>query len=266
VYIAHASQGAPGRASADNEDYACAGPSWAVVLDGATQPDGVDGGCVHGVRWLVRRLAAAIGAALTLEDPGSLAEILAAAIEAARAAHDGACDLGNPDSPSSTVAMVRVASGVLDYLVLADSAIVLRQAGGDCTVISDDRVARLPGGRPYTPELVRSVRNRPGGFWVASTEPQAAGQAVTGTAPLAGMAEAGLFSDGVTRLTERYGDSWPAIFGRLRTTGPDRLIADLRRTERADPRPPAKRHDDATAVYLSFADDAVISRRQAGPG
>jgi Protein phosphatase 2C len=248
LYVAYASSGgAPGR---PNEDYVCAGLSWATILDGATQPAGTESGCVHGVTWLVRRLAAAIAARLILEDGASLAGILAAAIHSAGAAHAASCDLSNPDSPSSTVAIVRVGGAALDYLVLADSAVVLCGADQRCTVISDDRLDRLPGGRPYTPELVRSLRNRPGGFWVASTEPEAAAHAVTGTVPLAGTAEAGLFTDGVARLTEWYGDSWPAIFGRLRTSGPGRLLADLRSTERADPRPRAKRHDDATAVYL----------------
>jgi len=45
-----------------NEDYAVTGPGWAVVLDGATAPAGIDSGCIHDVRWLVRQLAAGVAA------------------------------------------------------------------------------------------------------------------------------------------------------------------------------------------------------------
>ena len=45
-----------------DEDYVVTGPDWAVVLDGATAPAGIDSGCVHDVRWLVRQLAAAVAA------------------------------------------------------------------------------------------------------------------------------------------------------------------------------------------------------------
>ena len=52
--ITYATEAAPGRV---NEDTAVCGDGWAVVLDGATAPEGVDSGCVHDVRWLVRHLA-----------------------------------------------------------------------------------------------------------------------------------------------------------------------------------------------------------------
>ena|SRR5215831_14432866 len=108
----------------------------------------------------------------------------------------------------------------------------------------------FPVGRPYTIEFVRAHRNRTGGFWVASTDPDAAYQAVTGTVPLPQIAEAGLFTDGVTRLLDWYGYTWPLIFSSLRNAGPGSLIALVRAAEREQPHPYAKQHDDATAVYL----------------
>jgi hypothetical protein len=95
-----------------NEDYLTAGPGWAVILDGATAPAGIDSGCVHSVRWLVRQLAAALTARMPVT-AAPLADLLAEAISDVRQAHGGACDLGNPDSPSSTVAMCRV-TGTVD--------------------------------------------------------------------------------------------------------------------------------------------------------
>ena len=84
--IGYSTRPAPG---AVNEDYVVAGPCWAVVLDGATAPPGVDGGCVHDVAWLVRHLAAALSARLAAGDTGSLADVLAEGIDRLRAAHAG---------------------------------------------------------------------------------------------------------------------------------------------------------------------------------
>jgi hypothetical protein len=247
VQISHATDAGPGR---PNEDLVVTGPDWAVVLDGATPAPGVESGCVHGVRWLVRRLGAALGARLLAGTLGSLPALLADAIADVAAAHEGRCDLENPDSPSSTVVAARVATGALEYLVLCDSPIVLRLRSGEITVIADDRLARLPGGRPYTTAQVRAHRNAPGGFWVASTEPAAAGHAVCGSVPLGTLADAVLCTDGVTRLAECYGCSWPDIFGWLAGDGPAALLGRLREMERARPYPGAKQHDDATVVHL----------------
>jgi len=240
----------PGTAARPNEDYAAVGPDWAIVLDGATHFDGVPTGCRHDVPWLVSQLAAALIERLVLSRM-SLPETLAGAIEATCAAHAGHCDLANPDSPSSTVVIVRASDPAVEYLVLGDSAAVL-QAGQRITVHTDDRVDYLqPGGRPYTPALVRSKRNAPGGFWVASTKPRAAYEAISGTAE--DVTHVALLTDGITRLVDYYGYDWPGIFAVLDTGGPDELIRRVRQAERAAP-PPGyprdKRHDDATAVYL----------------
>jgi hypothetical protein len=105
-----------------NEDYAVTGPGRAVVLDGATAPAGVDSGCVHDVRWLVRQFAAAVA---------------------------------------------------LEYLSLADSAVLHARPGQAAEVFLDERTGDPPGGRPRSNEVARLLRNQPCGFWVASTRPEA---------------------------------------------------------------------------------------------
>lgn len=247
MQICHATHSVPGRVS---EDLVATGADWALVLDGATPAPGADNGCRHGVPWLVRRLAAALTARLTLADPASLAELVAGAIADTRDAHAGPCDLRNPDTPSSTVAVVRVRDRRLEYLVLCDSPVAFRHRDGRVTLVADDRLSRLPGGRPYHPDLVRARRNQPGGFWVASTDPEAAHQAVCGAVGLDSVTDAVLCTDGVTRLTEWYGDSWPDILARLRDAGPAAVIARLRAAEARRPPPGAKRHDDATVVHI----------------
>ncbi len=246
MQISHATESSPGQ---PNEDLVAAGPDWAVVFDGATPAPGVSSGCIHDVPWLVRRLAAALIARLTLAGPAPLAPLLAAAIGEVRDAHADRCDLENPDSPSSTVSVVRIRDS-LEYLVLCDSPILLRHPGGQLTQLTDDRISRLPGGRPYRIELVREQRNRPGGFWVASTDPDAAYHAVCGTVSLDSVTDVALFTDAVTRLADWYGYSWHDVFAQLRDAGPAGVIRVLRAAERAYPHPHAKQHDDATAVHI----------------
>ncbi|UBU17767.1 protein phosphatase 2C domain-containing protein [Nonomuraea gerenzanensis] len=231
-----------------NEDLVVAGPSWIVVLDGATAAPGVDGGCAHDVAWLVGRLGGALAARLARDDAAPLAEVLESAIEETRAAHSGACDLGNPDSPSATVAMVRV-GGRVEYLVLGDSTVVLSQVGGQAVAVSDDRLERLPGGRPYSLELVRRMRNAPGGFWVAGARPEAARHSVTGTADAGEVRGVGVFTDGVARLSEWYGWSWESVLDVLDCRGAEAVIAAVRELEATRGPVRGKRHDDATAAW-----------------
>jgi hypothetical protein len=245
--ISHATLSAPGHV---NEDLAVSGPGWVLVLDGATPVPGVASGCVHGVPWLVRRLAAATVSRLIAAGPEDLAHLVAGAIGEVRDAHAGTCDLANPDSPSSTLAVARIRGTRLDYLVLCDSPILVAHSGGRLTLLADDRLARLPGHRPYTPEQVRTWRNRPGGFWVASTDPAAPYHAVRGAVGLDSVTDVALFTDGVTRLADWYGYEWPDILARLRDAGPAALLGLLRSAERAYPHPSQKQHDDATVAHI----------------
>jgi hypothetical protein len=99
MQITCATEPAPGHV---NEDRAICGDGWAVVLDGATAPEGVDSGCVHDVNWLVSHLASAIARRMLLAFGAvDLRDLLADAIEELRQAHREACDLGNPDSQTA---------------------------------------------------------------------------------------------------------------------------------------------------------------------
>lgn len=246
--------GAPGH---PNEDYAVCGPDWVAVFDGATAPHGVDSGCAHDVRWLVHRFASAVAARMPL--PGmALDDLLAAAITEVRGMHGGGCDLDNPDSPSTTVSLCRVTGARLEYLALADSPVVLCHPDGEARVFRDDALDRLPGGRPYTLELVRRMRNQAGGFWVASTDPEAPYHATRGWADIGPGSELAVLTDGASRLAEFYGRPWGSLMRTLREAGPRGLIVAVRKLEREGPAPDGKRHDDATAVFatsLTFPPD-----------
>ncbi len=132
------------RPPAVNEDLVLTGPDFVVVLDGATAPPGVDSGCRHTVAWLVSHLATQLAPPLLSHSSAPLTDLLADAISAVRAAHADTCDITNPDSPSSTVSMLRIQPGHVEHLVLADSPLVVRSPTGAITVHSDDRIDLLP--------------------------------------------------------------------------------------------------------------------------
>ena len=233
-----------------NDDFVLATERFVIVLDGATAPVGVDSGCVHDVPWLVSRLAVNLAAQLLRDSSGALAGVLRAGIAATMADHADTCDLGNPDSPSSTVVILRVGVDVLDYVVLGDSALLVEH-DGELLVAHDDRTAYLSD---YSLAGVSRLRNSDEGFWIASNRPEAADKAIAGSVPLASVTRAALMTDGLTRLVERYGRSWLDVLEGLDKHGPAQLLADVRAEELATP-PGAfrgKAHDDVSAVFCRF--------------
>jgi len=52
-------------------------------------------------------------------------------------------------------------------------------------------------------ERLASYRNQPGGFWMASTKPEAAREALMRSTPLGDLDAVALLSDGATRLVDR---------------------------------------------------------------
>ncbi|MFD0802361.1 protein phosphatase 2C domain-containing protein, partial [Streptomonospora algeriensis] len=134
---------------------------------------------------------------------------------------------------------------------LADCTVLLAEDDGEVAAVTDDRVERLPGGRPYSAELVRAHRNTEGGFWVAGAVPEAAHRAVTGVSRTAG-ARFALMTDGCARLADLFGYSWPRIWRRLESDGPGSLVAWVRAEEESRGVAGGKRHDDATVVAGAF--------------
>jgi hypothetical protein len=254
VQLKVASSPSPGRIDpAVNEDLVVTGPDFVVLLDGATAPAGLDSGCEHTVSWLVGRLGGRLAVPLLGRSSAPLADLLADAIDAVGGEHADTCDLSNPDSPSTTVSIVRAAEDHLDHLVLADSPVLLRTTGRRVEAIVDNRVDQLP---EYTFEAVRRLRNRPGGFWAASTEPQAAYEALSGRRNRADVELVAVLSDGASRYVDRYGHTWSDLIAVLESDGPQPLIDRVRAADRAaaDGSFRGKRYDDASAVLWSPAD------------
>lgn len=248
----------PGDEAIENEDFVAVEEGTVVVLDGVTPMNRTDTGCQHGVAWFART----VGTRLLTAAEGSerpLTDCLAAAIGDTRDEHAGTCVIDHPDSPAATVAAVRIRDGVLDFLVLADSTVVLD--GDELDVVTDHRAGdvsrwlRRRGERPTGP-AVRSYRNRPRGYWVAAHQPDAAYEAIAGSAPVDGLRRVVLATDGATRLVDTFKlVEWEEALDDLTKCGLEAFLDRTRDVERADAargrRHGAKVHDDATIVLLS---------------
>ncbi|MEU8179378.1 hypothetical protein AB0B85_20335 [Micromonospora sp. NPDC049044] len=257
-----------GRTDRGNEDFVGAVPGAVVLLDGAGIP-GAESLCRHGVAWYTHRLGGALLGLLSAGDGRDLAAALATAIDEVAAAHRHTCDIVDPRSPQATVVLARAHRGRLDYLLLADSYLVLDQTDGGPQVITDERevVARrdcsvpLSGVARGTPEYdsvrascataLRARRNRPGGYWIAKDDPRAAWEAVTGSRRLADLNGIALLSNGASRLVDPYRRTdWQGVLDLLAADGPAGLIRRVRQAEaEAGGGPDGQAPDDATVAY-----------------
>jgi len=262
----------PAEAGRDNEDFVIAAPGAAVLLDGSQTAVERDQGCFHGVVWYVQTLGTIL---LTEIISGStlLPKALSTSIQRVRSLHETTCQLDYAGSPSSTVVAMRASATDLEYLVLGDSTLILDRFDNNPEVISDDREARV--GRQYraamdkvpTASLDHKIahrkyvkelyahRNRPGGYWIASGDPHAATEAVTGVIPVHDLRAIALLSDGASRLVDRFHlATWADLAKVLEEHGPGELIQRVRAAEDGDRIgqrwPRTKVRDDITVAYL----------------
>lgn len=264
----------PSSPSRANEDFIAATPSAVVLLDGAGVPNGLKTGCSHSVRWFTIELGTRLLAYLVTRTFRSLADGLARAIGEVRTLHEGDCDLDHPGTPAAAVALLRDRGDQVEYLVLADCTVLLETWAG-IQVVTDNRIARVATseraerdakaggsteherGQLRLVTAQRSYRNRKGGYWVASSDPSAAYQAITGSVPSQHLGAALMMSDGATRLVDTFAlATWDEVLARLKDNGPKDLVLRVRNAEREDPQglrwPRGKRHDDATVALCRF--------------
>jgi len=256
----------PGHAGRPNEDFVGAVPGAVVLLDGAGIK-GTEEICRHGVAWHSHTLGATLLRRLAAGGETDLVGALAESIEQLADLHRHTCDLADPSSPQSTVAIVRCAEDRADFLVLADSYIALDQSDAGPEVVTDPRelavrsecLTSLHGLTAGSPEYeralpavidaLRSRRNQPGGYWIAKDDPEAALQSVTGSMPLEALAGAGLLSNGASRIVDPYRlAEWPHVVELLRTSGPAEVLRRVREAESE----PTRGSDDASAAYFAL--------------
>ncbi|MEU6195628.1 hypothetical protein [Streptomyces sp. NPDC047061] len=254
----------PGAADRPNEDFAGVGlpasgqGGCLIVLDGVTPPrDGT--GCLHSVPWFTARLGGALTELTVSRGDLTLREILERAIDRTAAAHGDTCDLSHPRTPQATVVLSRWSEETVEFLVLSDSALLLRSPAGTVTPVLDDRLDRVPRASLASDAIAdATVRNREGGFFTAAADPSVAARAVTGTVPRAEVRALAALTDGATRWTERFREGdWTALLDVVRKEGARALVDRVRELEAADREERvflrrSKTHDDATVVYVEL--------------
>ncbi|TDD15609.1 hypothetical protein [Nonomuraea diastatica] len=154
----------------------------------------------------------------------------------------------------------RLSGGLIEYLVLGDSVLVLDRADDAPLVVSDPREVTIS--RSYQPALqaaakgsdeyhrllrdLRANRNQPGGFWLAKDDPRAADEAITGSRPISELTGAVLLSNGASRIVDQFQlADWPEVMAILASSGPAEIIHRVRRAEARH----AVAADDATITH-----------------
>ena len=259
-----------GSTTTPNEDRAFVGDTGIVVLDGLSAPRDLPMSCIHGTPWYVDQLGTRLLNRI-MDEGVSLVKALSQSIIEVNDLHAQTCDLSQDAVPASTVAAVRLRQDMLDYLVLSDTTVLLDD-GGSVTAITDKRVEEVAGdtlraalkGPTGSPEhskrvselvsVQRRMRNRAGGYWVASTDPRAAEHALVGTVDATCLQRVALLTDGASRLVDLFHlMDWTQLLDLLQAKGPSALIAHTRTVETDDPHgvrwPRFKRSDDATAAF-----------------
>ncbi|MFE1400352.1 protein phosphatase 2C domain-containing protein [Nocardiopsis dassonvillei] len=251
-----------------NEDWVGVRGDLVVVLDGLSAPTGV-GGCHHGTPWYVQRLGEQLLA--QAQDTAPLRELLRTAIDRVAAQHQD-CDLDDPGTPSSTVALLRVRHERTEALVLADSPVVVDTTTTGIDVLTDSRVEQVvqhereaalaaPAGsaekQDRLTELVRvqrQVRNTEGGYWVAQAHGDASAHALERSWPTASVLRFAVMTDGASCLVQQYQDtSWHGLLDTAEHQGVDAVLDHVRQIEASDPQgkrwPRYKKGDDATLAF-----------------
>lgn len=266
VQISVASQ--PGSSTKDNEDAVALLGGFVVVTDGATAR--TETGCIHGIAWFARHLAAST---VQYAERGPRAA-LAEGIRDTANAHGSTCDLSNIGTPGAAVAIASIQPESIELLVLGDVAVVAETLSATDVVV-DDRVSKtarplraiadaLPYGSPEkTAALVEmkhaelAARNTDGGFWVAMNDPIAVDHAISWTVRRAEAKRLAILTDGAARLVDPFAAmDWSALLDLLTSGGPGALIDRVRAMELEDSAalkwPRNKLSDDATAVYVEL--------------
>ncbi len=236
-------------------------PKAVIVLDGSGD----------GASEYVDALGGALVALLTEDPAADLAGVLGRAIADAAETAGGA---------SSTVAIARWDAQTADALVLGDSRVAAIGLNGTVTELCDKRVDAVAAAQRerYQSRLRERhgfddvhaglvaelqaerarVRNTPGGYPIAASDPAAAAQALTASWPLQSLAALGLATDGAWRGRHTYQEipPWPMLHKRIEFLAPKALLVAVTQAEADDPDgwrwPRLVRHDDKTLAVVSL--------------
>ena len=263
-----------------NEDAFAVLPTLLVVADGATSPASLGDGCIHGPAWYARHLVAAVVAAHSADPDAAPSDLTRIGDHAhdrfafrhlrCRTPRDPVGDCCHPLFDTS---------GLGRWLVLGDCTL-LHDNGTELLVVTDNRLSnsslaereaiKVPGGASDPSEHLRRVdalvlaqrnhRNRPGGFWVASSNPEAAYHAYVGNLQhdaSSTVNRAALLTDGASSVVDTYAfATWAEVMKVMEAEGPGSLLKIARSIELddqyADSFPRIKFSDDATALFATW--------------
>jgi hypothetical protein len=172
------------------------------------------------------------------------------------------CDLEQIGAPSAAVAALRINERTIEYLVLADVAVLIKTHKG-LAIIVDERVNStvddLPGRDNYRAEVMarrERYRNKGGGYWVAAADPGVVEHAKIGQVSLDGFQCAAIMTDGVSRLVTPFEQTdWNGLLALAQKAGPAAVIESVRKVEADDGEggrwPRFKTSDDATIALIN---------------
>ena len=271
---------APGKTHSEDLIQTAGSAAW--LLDGASAHDDANTCNDHDASWFVCQLSHALTAQLSRPPDHDLRDVLAAAIGHVSTVHTQLCpQVPAGHGPSATAVIVRRRKQALEYLILGDSTLLVQTRDGEVHHHSDKRLSTiapdvrhsirqgLHDGCGYNHAAhhdrlralhaaERSMRNRDGGYWIASDDPRAANHSLTGHYNLANTAagahRVALLSDGIERAITHlhlYSDSHD-LLDSLFDPGTLATITRIRHAEAADPHgtqhPRTTPSDDAAAI------------------
>ncbi len=267
-----------------NQDRSLVGPTYAAVLDGATdfahdheKTRERDGG------WYAQQLAQALRHHLDLNPQLALPLIVEAAISDLVQQHQ----LHPQDCPTSTIALARWTPQHIELYLLGDSGILVETTTGEVEYYTDRRLSpigpqqraayrqHLKDGYGFNQQhnhnLValqaqqRRVRNTPQGYWIAAADPQAAHHGLSHLLDASQVQTLVVMSDGASASVLTY--SQPATWQQFltqATTQPEQFHAQIHRLENTDLTgqrwPRSKPHDDKTIVIASVTGTPPVWR------
>lgn len=262
-----------------NEDYAAVGPTYAVLLDGASGITGTRALPHHSgsdAQWFSHFVG------------GRICNYLDAsrgAVDSIRLAVDDSRDFisehGVTDNedllPSSTLVVVSVTDDLVDIVSLGDSPVYICLKDGSLVTVSDSRIAELDQAavdamvdrsrglamsgvqkRAAINDVLlmnRQLKNEPDGYWILDSSGVALEHLNLMQLSVENADYVCAMSDGLERAFDLFGLADPAAFLATATRESfDELIVRLRFEEDQDPdferHPRLKLHDDASYFML----------------
>lgn len=248
---------------------------WAAVIDGATDVGpvrlfpGAESDAAHYAQLFADELVADPAGAK--EDPPAYFSRLVRALRE-RVAADVRVPLADAPAaslPTAAATWIRARNGRLESATLGDTLAIVRQPGGEVTVMGDGgkpadeqvRARRVmtmsPDDRKKWLQDGRALHNTPRGYWVFGVQPEAADHIIFQSQPCPSGTRALLVTDGFYRLVSPYGALTDArLIERAGRDGLGVLLSEVRGLE-ASPADDAKigrfkTSDDATALLVEF--------------